>query len=738
LDLLFTDKSRTGGQVAQVVDEFARFIDKSDGAGNYLNGWAELDQYMWNYNPRTTSDHKGTFYKTPMNDTRFGGTWTRTLATADFEGMVNYLINFMTDTDPNSWAIGDGDQRGYGFNYLESEAADAAIPFTPTVAYSGTSGFPSDKLKFTASAYSDPNGSPFASMEWRIGEISSPGTPGFNAAAPWKYEINSVWESGELAAFNAQVSIPAGILQTGHTYRLRVRYKDDTGRWSHWSDVSTGTTQFLATAPVGIIQTSLRITELNYNPAANGGSLPGNAADINDYEFIELKNFGSQSINLQNVQFSTGVTLTFGDVSLNPGESGVVVRNLANFQARYGTSIKVLGVYAGSLDNGGERIVLLNSDGSTLKDFTYDDTGTGWYPTTDGGGPTLVVRNPASNPDLSAAANWRASFQVGGTPGSDETTPRVMGVTLLGSSWQTAGYAIPTGAAQSAILPWSGIDAIKITFDQNVTVQQANLIVQSSVLLTPTLAISGFSYDAATFTALWSLASAVGADRIRLNLADTVHGIDNFNLDGDWNSKLNFPSGDGISGGAFVFDLNVLPGDVDRNGVVQAADGLAVRILLGAAAGDGSYSAFADTNHNGVIQASDGLLVRGQLGSSLPDASFAAVSFAATPAAALVAIPTGLVASPLGRIGLLNSLPTIVSTSGVPKTTATIVALKIPIPTARPNVGKIAPRGGELPRISNPWVHLQTVPPQSFMALQPDFHFVVDISTHPALITKES
>ena len=45
-------RSRSGGQVAQLVDEFARMVNASNGAGGYLTGWAELDQYLWNYNPR--------------------------------------------------------------------------------------------------------------------------------------------------------------------------------------------------------------------------------------------------------------------------------------------------------------------------------------------------------------------------------------------------------------------------------------------------------------------------------------------------------------------------------------------------------------------------------------------------------------------------------------------------------------------------------------------------------------
>jgi hypothetical protein len=499
LDLLFTDKSRTGGQVAQVVDELARFVDKSDGAGAYLNGWAELDQYMWNYHPRTTSNHKGTFYVTPMNDTRFGGTWTRTLAAADFEGMAQYAIDFMTDTDPNSWTIGDGDQRGYGFNYLEYEAADALIPNTPTVTYTGLNGFPSDRLKFTASAYSDPDSSPFAAMEWRIGEISNPGTAGFNPNAPWKYEINPVWESGELSTYNAQVSIPSGILQQGHTYRARVRFKDSTGRWSHWSNAAAGVTEFAAGQPLDLIQNSLRITELNYHPVDNT-VLPGNSTEKNDYEFIEIKNVGSQAINLLNLQFTVGVTFTFGSMTLDPGELGVVVPNSSAFQSRYGTGIKVLGQYAGKLDNAGERIVLLNVDGSTLKDFTYDDTGPGWYPSTDGTGPTLVVRNPASNPDLSDPASWRASLLVGGSPGADETVPVVTGrhVFYNGSSFD--GYNVAANTAddgaiatdKAALLPGQTTSFANYTSYAN----GLNGIMIDVRWLTGTLAASDFVFSA--------------------------------------------------------------------------------------------------------------------------------------------------------------------------------------------------------------------------------------------------
>ena len=44
-------------------------------------------------------------------------------------------------------------------------------------------------------------------------------------------------------------------------------------------------------------------------------------------------------------------------------------------------------------------------------------------------------------------------------------------------------------------------------------------------------------------------------------------------LDGEWADGVDaFPSGDGTAGGDFRFSLNVLPGDVNRNGFVSSTD----------------------------------------------------------------------------------------------------------------------------------------------------------------------
>ena len=54
-------------------------------------------------------------------------------------------------------------------------------------------------------------------------------------------------------------------------------------------------------------------------------------------------------------------------------------------------------------------------------DFRYSDR---WYPETDGGGPSLVIRDPHG--DLSSwnfAESWRVSRQPRGSPGIDEEAP---------------------------------------------------------------------------------------------------------------------------------------------------------------------------------------------------------------------------------------------------------------------------------------------------------------------------
>jgi len=159
---------------------------------------------------------------------------------------------------------------------------------------------------------------------------------------------------------------------------------------------------------VGPVAENLRITEIMYNPQDPYG------------EFIELKNIGSETINLNLVGFTDGIDFTFPSLELGAGDYVVVVQDLDAFRARYGTAINISGQYSGRLDNAGERITLADAIGGTILDFRYKD---GWHPVTDGEDFSLTVINP-ENPDPNSwddKDSWRPSAYAAGSPGQDDS-----------------------------------------------------------------------------------------------------------------------------------------------------------------------------------------------------------------------------------------------------------------------------------------------------------------------------
>ncbi|MCL5282371.1 MAG: hypothetical protein M1376_20990, partial [Planctomycetes bacterium] len=69
-----------------------------------------------------------------------------------------------------------------------------------------------------------------------------------------------------------------------------------------------------------------------------------------------------------------------------------------------------------SLDNGGERIELVDAIGEVIQSFTYDDS---WFKNTDGQGYSLTVKNPKATDvnSLNDSSAWQPSAQKGGSPG---------------------------------------------------------------------------------------------------------------------------------------------------------------------------------------------------------------------------------------------------------------------------------------------------------------------------------
>lgn len=172
-----------------------------------------------------------------------------------------------------------------------------------------------------------------------------------------------------------------------------------------------------STDPNRALQDHLRVTELMYHPVeATTDELNANPTfDSDDAEFIELMNTSdSLTLDLTGVVISDGIDFTFESTSLAPGQRVVIVKDLSAFNVRHDSNgMNIAGEYERSLSDGGERILISDSFGSVISDFTYDDSND-WPARADGNGPSIEVLDVDG--DYSNGNNWRNSYEYHGSP----------------------------------------------------------------------------------------------------------------------------------------------------------------------------------------------------------------------------------------------------------------------------------------------------------------------------------
>ncbi|MHC4653710.1 MAG: FN3 associated domain-containing protein, partial [Planctomycetota bacterium] len=198
--------------------------------------------------------------------------------------------------------------------------------------------------------------------------------------------------------------LPGGAVNLAHatTYSVPLNLSKSTNLKARVLDGGVWSALNEAIYAIGPVVDSLRITEIMYHPL-----FTGDANDPNT-EFIELKNIGLDTLNLNLVKFTEGIHFTFPGIELDPDECVVVVKDQSAFEAKYGTSVNVAGWYIGSLANDGERIKLVDAVGWTILDFEYED---GWHPIADGDGFSLTIIEPTDKTlydwDGGLVAHWK-------------------------------------------------------------------------------------------------------------------------------------------------------------------------------------------------------------------------------------------------------------------------------------------------------------------------------------------
>lgn len=161
---------------------------------------------------------------------------------------------------------------------------------------------------------------------------------------------------------------------------------------------------------------NLKITELHYHPV--GDVVEGDSVADGKFEFLEIKNVGSHSVDLSRLFFEYGIDYEFPkETMLAPDNFYVVASSSKWFYERYGRAPS--GVYKGALNNGGERIGLKANNGFEVFLFDYSDADP-WNSEVDGSGYSLTTANvyPTGNPN--DFSYWRRSSYLHGSPFYDD------------------------------------------------------------------------------------------------------------------------------------------------------------------------------------------------------------------------------------------------------------------------------------------------------------------------------
>ena len=159
----------------------------------------------------------------------------------------------------------------------------------------------------------------------------------------------------------------------------------------------------------------IKITEIQYMPIAAGGY------GDKSLEYIEFKNTADVWVDIGGCRIDSAVKYVFPSPTLIPPHGFVVVAaDISAFESLYFTT--PTGRFSGNLANEGERIVLINENGSTLIDVKYKPN-EGWpvlYP-----GHSLVPVDPMPSGNPNNSAYWRQSIYLYGSPFADDDSSYV-------------------------------------------------------------------------------------------------------------------------------------------------------------------------------------------------------------------------------------------------------------------------------------------------------------------------
>ena len=192
------------------------------------------------------------------------------------------------------------------------------------------------------------------------------------------------------------------------------QYVEDMKNWIqlriNWLNQNIGSYQ----GCVDVDLPPLVISKIHYHPMDYWG------IDGDHYEFIEITNNGSETVDLTGVYFrELGITYRFPDGShVAPHEAILLCSDSLAFVDYY--RMVPFGQYTRKLSNKSENLVLADAWGNVIDEVCYYDTEP-WPVQADGDGPYLELKNLDS--DNSLAENWTIGNDLTEVPEWAATQP---------------------------------------------------------------------------------------------------------------------------------------------------------------------------------------------------------------------------------------------------------------------------------------------------------------------------
>ncbi len=327
------------------------------------------------------------------------------------------------------------------------------------------------------------------------------------------------------------------------------------------------------------------------SPPASGDPVPTGSVQFQ----LDGVNFG-QPVMLVNGSATSAAIKTrgAGQHTVTAIYSGDEVYSEDSLSATQNVSKATLTVTSGNLDiNHGDSIP---NPSYNITGFVNSDTiavvnGNPGFSIPPGANETAGVYSITPTLGSLAAGNYNFNF----VSGKLTVHPKVMDIRV---QWGSQSMSVMN---LNRDLPFIDISAIDVIFSDDVTVTSADLALTG--VNVSNYSLSGFSYIPGKDEAIWSLSSAVGADRLTLKLDGTsTSGVKSRN--GNIALMTNVNQG-----------FAVLPGDSNGDGIVSVLDAVAVLNLTAQGA---AYSAFGDLDGNGVVDMTDYANVRSRIGKKLP------------------------------------------------------------------------------------------------------------------------